>query len=358
MSIPLLIVGSYPPPQGGCSVHVQRLAKLMSDEFNVEVLDLYGKGSCSSGDIRVRRFDGNIFARGARAVNRLRRVKNGIVHFHVSAMRRFIFLGFIFVALIKSKVGVVLTIHSGSFVGNYRSSSQLWRAIFRRLVRRFDKLIAVNHQQKVLLEECGVPTSRICIIPAYFPPVPESTNTTDKVLSDIHYSDRKLIVLSGYGVPLYGYEKILEVLEKDDDLRSRLSLVVCTYNTFDESYMDKIERRASLLGSIRIVRNLTPEEFAFVLSKADIYVRATDRDGDAVAIREAGHFSVPVIASDCVERPKGVRLFNRDDPHSLAEAFKHVLDNSSIGQLSTSDESGYGTLLRQLYMDLNHETSL
>ncbi len=352
MTVDLLLIGSYPPPQGGCSVHVQRLAKVMKDEYRVEVLDLYGQGACESGDIKVYRPEGNFLKRGAHALNILNELKFGIVHFHVSAMRRFVFLGLILIAFIKTNISIVLTIHSGSLVENYQSSNHLWKILFRILIRRFDIIVAVNKQQKKLLEECGINTNKIALIPAYLPPIPESTDTTHNILKNTNLTDRKLLLLSGYGVPLYGYEKILKVLEQDTKLMERLHVIICTYNTFDDSYMEEIERRASLLSSAKIVRNLTPEEFAFLLSSADIYVRATDRDGDAVAIREAGYFGLQVIASDCVERPNGVQLFNRNSTTSLAQALNNVMKNSYTGLLSKENASGYGTLLRQLYRDL------
>ncbi len=353
----LLIVGSYPPPQGGCSVHVQRLANLMSDKFSVEVLDLYGEGECFSGNAKVHRLNGNILSRSARVLLKIHSQQSGVVHFHVSAMSRFVFLGFIFLAFIRPRVGVVLTIHSGSLVGNYRSSSQLWKVAFSGLVKRFDRIITVNSQQKELLQECGVKVSQINTIPAYLPPLPIQTDKITKILEDVNLSGRKLIILSGYGVPLYGYEKVLTILEKDASLASHFDVVICTYNTFDKSYMAEIESRALMLDSVKVVRNLTPEEFTFLLSKADIYVRATDRDGDAVAVREAGYFKVPIIASDCVDRPAGVVLFRRDDPRSLVYAFNRVLESSSVGQIEAADEGGYGTLLEKVYRGLCDEKS-
>ena len=326
----------------------------MAEDFEVDVLDLYGKGELVSneGRMRVWRLGGSRIAGLARALCFLRRMGPGVVHFHVSAMRRFRFVGFFFLASLHPRARVALTVHSGSLVSNYRSGGPLGRILFRALVQRFDRLVAVNDEQRKLLEECGVDLQRIAVIPAYLPPVSEPTDYTDRLMGELRSSGRKLVVLSGYGLPLYGFDRVLDVLERDAGLRSQLSVVVCTYNTFDRPYMEELERRATALGEVRIVRNLSPGEFAFLLSKADLYVRTTDRDGDAVAIREAGYFGVPVVASDCVVRPAGVRLFRHGNLSSLAEALRAVLERPSTGLLQATRNDEPGAVFKRLYREL------
>jgi glycosyltransferase involved in cell wall biosynthesis len=52
---------------------------------------------------------------------------------------------------------------------------------------------------------------------------------------------------------------------------------------------------------------------------SDIFLRPTRSDGDANSIREALYLGVPVIASDCVERPDQVLTFRTGDIPSYVE---------------------------------------
>ncbi|HZW78922.1 MAG TPA: hypothetical protein VFF50_00505, partial [Candidatus Deferrimicrobiaceae bacterium] len=60
------------------------------------------------------------------------------------------------------------------------------------------------------------------------------------------------------------------------------------------------------------------------ISRADLMLRTTLFDGDAVSVREALHLGTPVIASDNGMRPSGVRLV----PKSNSPALLHTIEES------------------------------
>ena len=129
---------------------------------------------------------------------------------------------------------------------------------------------------------------------------------------------------------------------------ARPGLLLCAYDTYDEQYMTELAARTSV--RCHIVRDLTPSEFAWILQRAEGYVRATDRDGDAVAIREAAHFGIPVVASDCVERPRATILFKTGDSQSLADALESL---SVTGDSAPAIQGGAANLaaLQRIYHD-------
>ena len=122
----LVLIGSYPPPLGGCSVHVERLHHALAREYDVEVVDLYGDGdnNCESWLVRCGRTRPlNAF----RALRALRRIHGSIVHFHVAGMDAFLAAGFPMLAVLPRGVRRVLTIHSGSFVARFDGSIESLR---------------------------------------------------------------------------------------------------------------------------------------------------------------------------------------------------------------------------------------
>jgi glycosyltransferase involved in cell wall biosynthesis len=229
----------------------------------------------------------------------------------------------------------MLTIHSGSFVPDYRAANGVTRAVIAGLLRSFDSVIAVSPEIRMQLEKCGVPTEAITVLPAFIPPVHSGTDQVPACLMSAQKTGRKLLVSSGYGIRDYGFDVILNALSRSQELQAGCSVAICLYNTYDEDYVGELEESASRLPGVTIFRDLSAAEFGSLLAVADAYVRATNRDGDAVAIREAAHYGKPVVASDCVVRPDGCRLFRTGDPESLTEALRAILSDARAGIVAT-----------------------
>ena len=91
---------------------------------------------------------------------------------------------------------------------------------------------------------------------------------------------------------------------------------------------------------------------------ADVYVRPTLDDGDAVSIREAMHLGVPAVASDAVGRPPGCRTYRSGDADDLARVILDMTaDLAASRQLVAANrpQEGFDALLevyRQTLRDL------
>jgi glycosyltransferase involved in cell wall biosynthesis len=333
----IALVGSYPPPYGGCSVHVQRLQRALEGDFEVEVIDVYGEPQASDGASVVR--CGRRPAGALRALGALRRSRASIVHFHVAAMDAFLWASFPLLACVSSQARPIVTVHSGSFVGSFASGPAWRRATLRAVMGRFHRIVVVNDGQRRFLEGLGVAARRIAVIPAFLPPAAVESARAGAVLASLE--GRLRLVASGYGMPHYGFHVILDALERDP-VEARTGLIVCAYNSYDERYMAELAARRNV--ACRIVRDLDPAEFAWILQRCDAYVRATDRDGDAVAIREAAYFGKAVIASDCVERPAGTLLFRTGDAGSLGSALE-TLRHGGAARVRDDGAAGLAALL-------------
>jgi hypothetical protein len=150
--------------------------------------------------------------------------------------------------------------------------------------------------------------------------------------------DKKgIIVSSGYGLPLYGHEKIVDAFIQEDRLANGFIILICLYNTFDEDYVNDLAQSLSSFSGSLILMNLSPTEFAYVLQNAVMYVRATDRDGDAVAIREAHYYGLPVVASSVVVRPEFCFTFDRNDTASLVHSIWSGLETRKA-PIQSNDE--------------------
>jgi glycosyltransferase involved in cell wall biosynthesis len=88
--------------------------------------------------------------------------------------------------------------------------------------------------------------------------------------------------------------------------------------------------------------------FIEVLKKSNFFIRNTSTDGDSLSIKEALYTGIPVLATDCVDRPKGVVLIKYSEIQSLNEA----IGSLNIKKIDTNDRPVNGGLeILNLYKD-------
>ncbi len=314
----VILVGAYPPPTGGIAVHLQRLSAILNKRFDINVLDPYR--ACHTNEVPdyVIACGGSI-TRRARLFFHLLVTRAELVHFHVSSLGVFGSFGGLLIRLRRGKSRVGMTVHSGSFPREVASASPFRRRRISDVVRQCDFLVAVNQDIANTLLKLGARAESIAVRPAFIPPQNDICPIREKEIRNLREDKRSVVVLSGYGLPLYGFHTLIDAVKSDRELVQGYSVVVCLYNTYDEEYVQNLKQSLEDLPSALLFRDLNPREFATVLGNADIYVRPTDRDGDAVAIREALWMGKSVIASDCVERPEGVTVFRTGDVADLRE---------------------------------------
>lgn len=344
----VLLIGAYPPPPGGNSVHVERLAALLASRYEVEVVDPYTSAPLAGDPPNVYRCRPRHPLDLARMVRRLGDPGVAIAHVHVSAMNAFAVTGHPLLRAIGRSARKVLTIHSGSFVGSYAQASRLRRNLMRSLIAAFDRIVVVNEEQRTLLVRLGIPAHRVAIIPAFLPITPGQAPAE---LVALRGRCERLLISSGYGLPHYGFTTILDALDRCE---ATTGAAFFLYNRYDHDYLQAVTRR---LSPQRIVlRDCTAAQFAGALRLADVYVRATDRDGDAVAIREAAASGAKIIASDAASRPPGCEMFRTGDAGSLLAAIAHVGSDPCAGRVTVDVRAGAEALLT-LYRALMAEAT-
>ncbi len=322
----ILIVGAFPPPIGGNSVHIERLYKMLkNDLYSCTVIDLYGNQCSSNFNIDIKRV-GNSKAIGfLKTIFFLYSLKYDVIHFHVSSMGRFLYVGFLYFLFVDSKSVRVITIHSGSFPKFVSSLNNFKKIVLKKIISMFDGIIAVSEEIRESLFSIGVEGKFVHVIPAFLPSSPFADPSIDSIIETAKNKNQTLVVTSGYATNIYQYETIIDAISSSS-LNEDVFFIICIYNEFDESYFSFIMKKLNAIKSYTICKNLSASIFAYVLMKSDIYVRATVHDGDCVAIREANYFGKHVVASDCVLRPDFCVLFETSNSDSLACALNKIIN--------------------------------
>lgn len=342
------LLGAYPPPYGGVSVHIQRLGQNLSKlGIKYVIYDFAPVAKKPINDIKLIKHPFIFFLKFPILV------KESIIHIHLSdwkARSLLITLG------ILSKKKIVITIHGKSLEDLINGNNVFLKYIVYYLLKKCDLIIAVNNKIKDNCLRINVPREKIILLPAFIPPVlsKKELNLSPTILEFINdhnpiISANASKIALNKGVDIYGIDLCVESCINLKHKFKNIGFIICTSEINELNYFNQIKQKIKLLNlenSILFITTSTP--FYPILKRSLIFIRPTTTDGDALSIREALYFKVPVIASDCIERPNGVILFRTGDLNDLEKNIIFVLDNyrkfKKVSEsMSSEDNSKYIT---------------
>ena len=300
----VLLVGPYPPPYGGISAHVERLARsIQAAGLRAGVLNHF------EGSPEDPLVVGELARNPWRYWRTLRHARARVVHYHHS---RFSTLLATALALRRGGAPAVATIHGRELDRFLHTRIPGVARVTRAALGRFAVLIAVSVEIECSL---GAVARPVKVIPAYLPAHDEQERLSPQADAFLHRGSN--LVVSAYrlttdqqGRSIYGLDTALAAFAALAPVRPELQLVVFVATPpashrerkFLRSLIDAVpeERVRSRIG-VFYGEPLTP-----AFANTAVYLRPTLTDGDAVSVREAIAAGVPVVASDVVRRPLGV----------------------------------------------------
>jgi glycosyltransferase involved in cell wall biosynthesis len=318
----ILLVGPYPPPMGGVSSHLARLAPLLIRQgFSVAVLNHYGRRP------EVPYVVGALRRNPLRYFLAVRKRRSRLVHYHYSSRSSLVATA-LALKLSPHRVRIV-TVHSPSIA---RDLQRRPRGLVRWGLATFDHVIAVTPQVADILSR-SLPAHEISIIPAHVPsgdpqPLPPELES----------------FLSG-GPTFVAAAWRLRFTRNPS---ARLLLLVGERpGRSGRRYLDWIRGlldEHGLTGRYLVMHGV---DLASLFARDVTLVRPTRSDGDAVSIREALVAGTRVIASDAAVRPAGVQVVPTGDAEALAVAMEQP---SSVGTRTQAEgDSSHAASLIDLY---------
>jgi glycogen(starch) synthase len=317
----ILLVGPFPPPHGGVSVHVLTLQCLLRKSgIPCSVLNI---------DRRAPNSDQYVPIRGPLHFMLLLSgysLKGWSLHVHINGHNIKSWI----VAFAAGLVGVtgpgsMLTIHSGMSAAylNDRRSGRLLAWATSKLYRH---IIAVNSEIKDVLCSLSVAEARIEILPAFLP-APAALLELPANFESWSRGRHPVISTVLFFRPEYGFELLTQAISELRKKHPRLGCVVMG---------DSESRPKGMPEHMFAIGDVTHESCLAVIARSDIFVRATFADGDAISVREAIALGTPVVASDVVSRPVGTLCFKTGDARDLASKIESLL-SGSCSQLGESE---------------------
>lgn len=333
----ILIFGIKPPPIGGISIHIQRFFdKISKDErFEVYIVDIKKlKIFSKEREYTILKLFNLMF-------------KVDIVHIHI--VNRVKLLIALFFKILRKKV--IYTNH-GSIVHS--------RFILNSLHRVCDSIILVNRDNMDLDRELKE-SSKIYSIPAFIEPTLSDIDLDRDILEKIS-KFQNIISTNCYrqeftllrGKDTYGFDIVVSAFEKLSKRVDNSLLILVDPTDSSREYVQSLIEDIEITGSNDILYIGRAIDFAKLIQSSNLIVRATRTDGDSLTIREALFFGVPIIASDCVDRPEGVTLFQSENIEDLELKMYQSLNQDS--EIKSYQRSFYSDIV-DIYLELLRQKS-
>ena len=346
MSMHVLQLGPYPPPVGGVSRNMLAIRDELRNGGNRCSIIATTKSSETKDEADVYH-PGSALA----LIKQIRALKFDVLHLHVGGDLSARVFALAFVCSILGRNKSVLTVHSGAYPQTGEARSARPNSISGIIFRRFSRLIAVNDAIADVYRRFGVSPEKIRIIPPYSLHLPDpSTTVPDQLREFVESHSPVLMAVGGLEPdydPLFQIAAMNEILTDhpnaglmlvgDGSMRAEVSAAI------DESGHAK---------NICLAGNVEHEVTLHLIKDADVLLRTTVFDGDAISVREALYLGTPVIATDNGMRPAGVELIMSGDHNGLAEAVKKAIARGKTDGAAQKDGGENIAAVVDLYKEL------
>ena len=343
----VVVAGYYPPPFAGEPIHVKQLAGFLRTRgLEAQVLNLNRHAPPSAEYLwgsTPWKLMSMLFTLSDRRT---------ILHLHTNGhnWKSWVMIVTVALAARLKKTRALLTIHSGLFPGYTKTFGPVSRRLARWTLGSFCRVIGVNSEIGRAMRELGVSQADLAVIPAFLG-VPNGS-VVDGADRPLVEGSRPLMVVVGGGDkdPERGLPIVIAALptlvERFPGLRAVFIGWQVGPKTRPLIEAQNLGQHATCIGEISHERCLG------LLQEADVVVRSTFADGDAITVREALDLGVPVVASDTDFRPAGVVLFRKGDTGDLLDKLTGVLASPRDRLGRPADASQPGRELWGIYREI------
>ena len=328
----VLLLGPFPPPWGGVQTHIVSLRDyLRTRGIPCTVANITGN--------RKRDEDEVYYPRSARELLALlRSLDYDIVHTHVGGTMPTRVLALLLATTLMPGKRSVLTFHSGGFPSSEAGRTARVNSLLGFVLRRLDAVIGVNPELLSLFRRLGVSGDRAHLVyPHSFGPEQRATAERGRDglsgrLRSFYNRHRYVLLSVGLLEPEYDLQSQVDALGQLRQQYSDIGLAMIGSGSMVESLGQLVEAKP-YRDHLLIAGDIPRQETLAAIKAADVLLRTTLYDGDAISVREALYIGTPVIATDNGMRPAGVHLVPMQDSFSLASAVTSIV---TVGREDTN----------------------
>jgi len=327
----VLMVGPYPPPHGGISVHVLAARQMLEQAgLHCRVLNTASHGAKSGS---ARNWMGVLWAvaRHARQA--------WTIHVHTNGHNwKSWFVAAICGLAANSRGGSVLTLHSG-LLPSYLSGATGWQmALARFACSRYTRVVCVSPEILQSISSLGVSRRRADILPAYLGTTARQAPLRHDLTEWLGAHSPVLSTALFYR-PEYGFDLLMTAVLR---LRAKFPRLGCIVMGSGEDRLEaeRLIQKSGLGDAVLLMGDVPHDVCLALISQSDVFVRPTLCDGDSVSVREALSLGVPVVASATGQRPEAAVLFDSGSADALTAKLESTLSQRPQVVSELSDSAG------------------
>jgi len=305
MRLKILLIGPYPPPHGGISVHVLGAYRQLTDAgVPCRVLHTERRAEQSGACARAWQWARFIW-------ELLRHARQGwTLHLHTNGHNWKSWMLAAVCGLVGHRKGkCLLTLHSGIAPGYLRSAPASQRVMARLACSLFTRVVCVSPEIRTAVLKLGVSAEQVDVLPAYLGPRKPAISLEANLVEWLA-GHRPVLSTTLFFRPEYGFELLLAGLARLRRLRPDLGCVVMGSGE-QRAQAERQIRENNLEHNVMLLGDVDHDTCLSLIGSSDVFVRPTLQDADSVSVREALSMGIPVVASNTGTRPSGVMLFEK-----------------------------------------------
>lgn len=308
----VLQLGPYPPPEGG--IHRNMLAireELIKKGHQCSII-----ATAKSSRIIP---EPNVYhpRKPTELIKLLKKLKYDILHLHIGGDINPRVLGLMWICAIFGRGKSILTLHSGGYAAKkVKTASRFSRDA--SVFRKFGRVIGVNSLMLELFEKFGVKSERARLIYPFALRKPDNNVEVSENLKKFAETHKPFLLTMCLLEDTYDLFMQIDAMEKILEELPEAGLMIVGSGSLENELRKAIASK-SYAERIFLTGDIPHSTALHLIELADILLRTTKFDGDAIAVREALFLGTQVIATDNGMRPEGVDLIPISDSKALAE---------------------------------------
>ncbi len=221
--------------------------------------------------------------------------------------------------------------------------TKIWKRFFSKILKIVDMYVFIGTSTYKSYKDNNVEPINVSIESAFLPPRLQDEAAIVKsypqeLLLFLH-KKAPLVLVNAFQLillhdnqDLYGIDQSLEMLRDLTKTYPDAGLIFALAKVGDQDYFEQLKEKIKQYNLQQNIFILSGQKELWPLFKqVDLFVRPTLSDGASISIEEAFYFNVPVVASNVVERQKGVVLFDPNIKYDLLNKVIHVFSTNKDG---------------------------
>lgn len=324
----IAILGVFPPPFGGVSVHIKRVMDCFSLQNNMLLFWPTEQG---------RRFLPWYLMR---LWWRLIVYRPKYVYYHSTYLTTSIIELIALVMLqriMKYKLSIVD--HDCRHLYKRRAITKRW---YQWIVKHAHSVVCIGMPTLQSYDDNNIRAANMTVEDAFIPPIERHEQlivaTYPSSLTIFIKEHTPLLLLSAAHLmridnkDAYGVDFAVQLLTDIADEYPDAGLIIGLPQIGDIRYFQSLQQMMKTLKVAEQIYILHGNKEIWPLfERVDLFLRPTLTDGDSISVREALHFKVPVVASDVAQRPPLVHCFRAGNNHDAARVTKKILQEYVYG---------------------------